>query len=130
PTRTQQRSIAEWIKIFELEDLPSTIKETYLGILKRVRRSQRQDVRHLFQIVAAAERPLTLQEVNIAFHICESPDGSEQGLQLHCEEDFREWIMDVCKGSLAVYDRRVYFIHQTAKDFLLANPGAGETGRP
>ncbi|KAJ4294672.1 hypothetical protein N0V88_004902 [Collariella sp. IMI 366227] len=109
-----------WIDVFK--KLPSTVKEAYFGFLHRVREPQRDDVRRLFQIVIAAARPLTLREVNIALNILDLPKGSTHGLGLQDESCFRSWILDACKYFLDVYNGRVYFIHQTAKDFLLAGP--------
>jgi hypothetical protein len=117
-----------WIEIFKT--LPTTVKEAYVGFLKRVRESQRDDVRRLFQIVLAAARPLTLQEVNTALNIRDLPNGSRHGLGLQNESCFRSWILDACKYFLDVYNGRVYFIHQTAKDFLLAGPGENGHRKP
>ncbi|KAH6617537.1 hypothetical protein F5144DRAFT_624215 [Chaetomium tenue] len=117
-----------WIDIFK--KLPATVKEAYVGFLNRVRECQRGDVRNLFQIVLAAARPLTLQEVNIALNIRDLPNGSKHGLGLQDERCFRSWILDACKYFLDVYNGRVYFIHQTAKDFLLAGPGENGHRKP
>jgi hypothetical protein len=117
-----------WIDIFR--KLPGTVKEAYVGFLNRVREAQRDDVRVLFQIVLAAARPLTLQEVNIALNIRDLPNGSKHGLGLQGESCFRSWILDACKYFLDVYNGRVYFIHQTAKDFLLAGPGENGHRKP
>jgi hypothetical protein len=117
-----------WIQVFK--KLPTTVKEAYLGFLNRVRESQREDVRRLFQIVVAAARPLTLREVNIALNIHDLPNGSKYGLGLQNESCFRSWILDACKYFLDVYNGRVYFIHQTAKDFLLAGPGKNGLRKP
>ncbi|KAK3291539.1 uncharacterized protein B0H64DRAFT_366873 [Chaetomium fimeti] len=117
-----------WIDIFK--KLPATVKEAYVGFLNRVRESQRDDVKSLFRIVLAAARPLTLQEVNIALNIRDLPNGSKHGLGLQDEHCFRNWILDACKYFLDVYNGRVYFIHQTAKDFLLAGPGENGHRKP
>ncbi len=117
-----------WIDVFK--KLPTTVKEAYLGFLSRVREPQRDDVRRLFQIVVAAARPLTLREVNIALNIRDLPNGSKHGLGLQNENCFRSWILDACKYFLDVYNGRVYFIHQTAKDFLLVGPGKKGPRKP
>lgn len=106
-----------WINVFKT--LPTTVKEAYLGFLNRVRECHRDDVRRLFHIVVAAERPLTLRELNIALNIRDCAKGSKHGLGLQDDNSFRSWILDACKHFLDVYNGRVYFIHQTAKDFLL-----------
>ncbi|KAK3305186.1 uncharacterized protein B0T15DRAFT_484882 [Chaetomium strumarium] len=117
-----------WIDIFKT--LPANVKEAYLGFLNRVRENQRDDVRRLFQIILAAARPLTLPEVNIALNIHDLPNGSRFGLGLQDETCFRNWILDACRYFLDVYNGRVYFIHQTAKDFLLAGPGENGHRKP
>ena len=117
-----------WVDVFK--KLPTTVKEAYLGFLDRVRESQQEDVRRLFRIVVAAVRPLTLREVNIALNIRDLPNGSKHGLGLQNESCFRTWILDACKHFLDVHNGRVYFIHQTAKDFLLAGPGKNGLRKP
>ncbi|SPQ26440.1 548b9f0d-7290-4e60-957b-ee2b088f12f2 [Thermothielavioides terrestris] len=117
-----------WVDIFRT--LPATVKEAYVGFLNRVRENQREDVRRLFQIVLAAARPLTVREVNIALNIRDLPNGSQHGLGLQNEGCFRNWILDACKYFLDVYNGRVYFIHQTAKDFLLSGPGENGHSKP
>lgn len=117
-----------WIGIFG--KLPSTVTEAYVGFLNRVRESQRDDVKRLFQILVAAARPLTLRELNIALNIRDLPNGSKHGLGLQDENCFRSWILDACKYFLDVYKGRVYFIHQTAKDFLLASSGENGLRKP
>lgn len=117
-----------WVGIFKT--LPATVKEAYVGFLNRVRESQRDDVRRLFQIVVAAARPLTLREVNIALNVRDLSNGSKHGLGLQGESCFRNWILDACKYFLDVFNGRVYFIHQTAKDFLLSGPGENGHRKP
>lgn len=117
-----------WISVFKT--LPATVKEAYVEFLSRVRDCHREDVRRLFQIVVAAARPLTLREVNIALNIRDCRNGSKYGLGLQDENCFRSWILSACKYFLDVYNGRVYFIHQTAKDFLLEDPDENGLGKP
>ncbi|KAL2186894.1 hypothetical protein L209DRAFT_752688 [Thermothelomyces heterothallicus CBS 203.75] len=118
----------DWIDVFKT--LPANVKEAYVGLLNRVRESQRDDVRRLFQIVLVAARPLTLQEVNLALNIRDLLNGSRHGLGVQNESCFRTWILDACKYFLDVHNGSVYFIHQTAKDFLLAAPGEDGHKKP
>ncbi|KAK0707863.1 hypothetical protein B0H67DRAFT_543167 [Lasiosphaeris hirsuta] len=109
----------DWISSFKT--LPTTVKEAYLKFLGRVRETHRHDVKVMLQIVAASARPLTVRELNIALNIKDCRTGSADGLGLQAEEFFRDWIVDAGRYFLDVYDGRVYFIHQTAKDYLLAD---------
>ncbi|KAK3316963.1 hypothetical protein B0H66DRAFT_605233 [Apodospora peruviana] len=108
----------EWIAVFKT--LPATVKETYLEFLGRIRKVHRNDVRLMLQMVVAATRPLTVWEINTALNIRDCQNGSPNGLGLQTEDAFRDWILDACRFFLDVYNGRVYFIHQTAKDYLLA----------
>ncbi|KAK3998092.1 hypothetical protein QBC44DRAFT_255 [Cladorrhinum sp. PSN332] len=112
-----------WIENFKT--LPTTVTDAYLRFLHRVQESHRVDVRRMFQMVVASARPLTVREINIALNIRDCKDGSKFGLGIQSEDSFRHWILDACKCFLDVYNGRVYFIHQTAKDFLLAEEDSG-----
>ena len=107
----------QWINVFK--SLPATVKEAYAEFLGRVREAHRRDVKLMLQMVVAAARPLTVGEINIALNIRDHKKGSSDGLGLQSEDSFRDWILDACRFFLDVYNGRVYFIHQTAKDFLL-----------
>ncbi|KAK3682948.1 hypothetical protein B0T22DRAFT_297624 [Podospora appendiculata] len=106
-----------WIDIFKT--LPATVKAAYHGFLERVRTSHQNDVRLMLQMVVAAARPLTVRELNIALNIRDCRDGNPNGLGLQDEDAFGDWILDACRYFVDVYHGRVYFIHQTAKDYLL-----------
>ncbi|KAK4223381.1 hypothetical protein QBC38DRAFT_425526 [Podospora fimiseda] len=118
-----------WVENFKT--LPTTVTDAYLRFLHRVQESHRVDVRRMFQMVVASARPLTVREINIALNIRDCKDGSKFGLGLQNEEAFKHWILDACKCFLDVYNGRVYFIHQTAKEFLLAEEGkTGTSAKP
>ncbi|KAK0615242.1 hypothetical protein B0T17DRAFT_620037 [Bombardia bombarda] len=107
-----------WIAIFST--LPATVKETYREFLQDVREVHHNDVRTMLQMVVAAARPLTVREINIALNIRDCKQGNPLGLGLQTEDAFQDWILDACRFFLDIYNGRVYFIHQTAKDYLLA----------
>jgi hypothetical protein len=118
----------DWITSFKT--LPVNAKEAYSKFLARVRESHRNDVKLMLQFVVAATRPLTVREINIALNIRDCANGSPKGLGLQPEEFFRDWILDACRFFLDVYNGRVYFIHQTAKDYLLDGTNDELVGKP
>ncbi|KAK4182454.1 hypothetical protein QBC35DRAFT_457281 [Podospora australis] len=117
-----------WVDSFK--SLPATVTDAYLKFLGRVQESHRDDVRRMLHMVVAAVRPLAVREINIALNIRDCSRGSVYGMGLQNEDCFRDWILDACKGFLDVYNGRVYFIHQTAKEFLLADQGDHEIVKP
>ena len=99
--------------------LPNTIEEAYEAILSKVRDKKR--AQKLLCIVVAAARPLTLKEMNIALAI-EDDYRSYKDLDLDLDNEKRleDTVRHLCGLFVNVIDQKVYLIHQTAKEFLLA----------
>lgn len=100
-----------------LDELPTTVYGAYEHILEQS--PERDDARKLLQIVLAAVRPLTLQEMNIALNISEG-DNSIDDLDLMRDEAFKTYVRNICGLFVGIYDSRIYLLHQTAKEFLLS----------
>ncbi|KAF3087187.1 hypothetical protein TWF706_011259 [Orbilia oligospora] len=96
--------------------LPRTLDEAYEGILSRS--SNPEQAKRLLQIVVAAARPLTLDEMCMALTL---NDGhhSYKDLDLIPEGRFRDDIRDLCGLFVTVLDSRIYLFHHTAKEFLV-----------
>jgi hypothetical protein len=75
-------------------------------------------VRKALCIVLAANRPLTVAEMNIAVNISISSTSIED-LDLEAEDDFRARLRSRCGLFISIYHGKVYFLHQTAGEFLL-----------
>ncbi|PQE14555.1 ankyrin repeat protein [Rutstroemia sp. NJR-2017a WRK4] len=98
-----------------ISTLPESVNGAYEKILSRSR--DRKMVRKALSIVLAAARPLTLAEMNIAVNI----DASiVEGLDIESEEDFQRTLRRWCRLFISVYHGKVYFLHQTAREFLLS----------
>ena len=104
--------------------LPESVNEAYEGIL-----SKSQDdrmVRRALCIVLAANRPLTLAEMNIAINLDASSRSLER-LDLETEEDFKGTLRSWCGLFISIYHGKVYFLHQTAREFLLPELSSSAT---
>jgi hypothetical protein len=66
--------------------------------------------------VIAAARPLSLKEMNVAYAI-ESSDSSD--LQNRLQPSIESTIRGICGLFVKVVDKKFYFVHQTAKEFLI-----------
>ena len=97
--------------------IPESVEAAYTAILNKS--TEKNSARKLLYIVLAATRPLTLDEVNVAMNIQES-DTSYHDLTLWPPSDCEIIIKNMCGLFLSVVDSRVYLIHQTAKEFLIA----------
>ncbi|KAE8359955.1 hypothetical protein BDV27DRAFT_162138 [Aspergillus caelatus] len=104
--------------VFILSDqLPKSVNDAYAKIL-----GKSDDVgmaRKAFCVVLAASRPLTLTEMNIALHL----DLKKDELELESDEDFQVSLRNWCGMLLSVNDKKVFFLHQTAREFLMRENG-------
>ncbi|KAF4770862.1 hypothetical protein HAV15_013230 [Penicillium sp. str.  len=81
------------------KDLPTTVDDVYNSILRKA--TDQAQAKKLLQIIVAATRPLSLDEVGVALAIAE---------ETQCYEDL----------ELQRVDETVFLIHQSAKDFLVS----------
>ncbi|KAH7118969.1 hypothetical protein B0J11DRAFT_492734 [Dendryphion nanum] len=96
--------------------MPKSITQAYEQILSK---SKQQDiVRKVLSIILAAVRPLTLSELNVAMNI-HGETKSFGDLDLEEEADFKSRLRSWCGLFVSIYHGKAYFIHQTAREFLL-----------
>ncbi|PNP55978.1 hypothetical protein THARTR1_03915 [Trichoderma harzianum] len=118
----------EWIeteinnKISEAEirnaisTLPRTVDEAYDKILARS--TDVEETKKLLHIVVAAERPLTLAEMELALAIRQH-HKSYKDLTLRPSDRVSKYIRDLCGLFINITDEKIYLLHQTAKEFLV-----------
>ena len=100
-----------------IKTLPRSVRDAYEQILSRSENAP--DVRKALSIVLAAARPLSLSEMNVAMGISMELE-SLQSLSLEDDADFKDRLRSMCGLFLSIHQKHVYFIHQTAREFLLA----------
>ena len=109
--------------INSLKDLPKGLPQTFRRILHRLRHLTLADPslgRKIFGIVAAAQRPLTLDELGEAISI--TPGDTSWDRSKLINDVLRS--LESC-GSLLVVDEElstVHFAHSSAKEHLLTEP--------
>lgn len=103
-----------------IESLPSTIYESYQRILSERRGSDLQKAKRIFQIMLVAKRPLRVSEMSTIMAL---DDNSCRKAETVSDADhvFREKVRYVCGLLVIVEHNEVYFMHQTVREFLLAN---------
>jgi hypothetical protein len=103
-----------------IESVPSSVEGAYEKILARVAKAQHQKVKLILQIIVGARRPLTVGEMALAL----GPETSKQHRtstsaqieSVHLGKQLRHW----CGLFVFVNQSRIYLIHQTAREFLIA----------
>jgi ankyrin repeat protein len=101
-----------------LETLPMSVNQAYEKILTKSKDPLM--VRKALAIILAANRPLTLSELNVAIEIDETTQSAHD-LELEGEEDFKSRLRSWCGLFVVVHHDKIFFLHQTAREFLLAD---------
>ncbi|KAK7428976.1 hypothetical protein QQZ08_004488 [Neonectria magnoliae] len=108
--------------------LPRSINKAYEQILNKTKEDPmvRTMVRKALSIILAASRPLTLSEMNVAVNI-DYTSQSIHDLDLEDEEDFKTRLRSWCGLFISIHQGSIYFLHQTAREFLLADSASPTT---
>jgi hypothetical protein len=104
--------------------LPKSVNKAYEQILNKSK--DRSMVQKALAIILSATRPLTLSEMSVAMEVDESTTSFED-LDLEQEHDFLSRLRSWCGLFVSVYHGRIYFLHQTAREFLLAELSLSNT---
>ena len=113
-----------------IEAIPSSSHEAYERILSNSTNIDKTN--KLLYFILAAQRPLTLEETNAAIATTEQCTSISE-LELEPEATFQETLRELCGLFVFVSDSRIYLIHQTARESLLAResnrqPASWDTG--
>jgi ubiquitin C-terminal hydrolase/ankyrin repeat protein len=104
--------------------LPKSVHQAYEHILSKSKDCA--TVQKALAIILAATRPLTLSEMSVAMEVDESTKSTDD-LDLEREHDFKSRLRSWCGLFVSVYQGRIYFLHQTAREFLLAEQMSSST---
>ncbi|KAI1325310.1 hypothetical protein F5Y16DRAFT_401470 [Xylariaceae sp. FL0255] len=103
------------------ENLPKTIYQAYEQILGKSQEVPM--VRKALSIILAASRPLSISEMNIALNIDQTVESSED-IDMETDDQFETHLRSWCGLFVSVHHGKVYFIHQTAREFLIPSQSA------
>ncbi|KAI1169653.1 hypothetical protein F4777DRAFT_584691 [Nemania sp. FL0916] len=95
--------------------LPTSVYQAYERILDKSK--DHPMVRKALSIIITATRPLTIMEMNVALNI-DDTTKTISDLDLEAEEDFESRLRDWCGLFISIHHRKVYLLHQTAREFL------------
>jgi ankyrin repeat protein len=104
-----------------VRSLPPTVDKAYEAILSRIDDAEQPQARKLLSIVVAASRPLTLHELNVALTVeLQHKSYDDLRADLDDEERFETTVRNMCGLFVTILDQKIYLIHQTAREFLVA----------
>ena len=102
-----------------INSLPSSVDKAYDSMLSKIGADDQPLARRMFMILLAATRPLTIGEMNIALAI-EDHHRSYYDLDLNNDARFEVSLRHISGLFVSVVSHRVYLIHHTAREFLMA----------
>ncbi|KAJ5183229.1 hypothetical protein N7492_000845 [Penicillium capsulatum] len=111
-----------------IQMIPSSVGEAYEKILNRVPPGQLENVRNALRIIVATRRPLTTTEMAMALGIAihqQSSSAAQAGLDSIW---LGKWLRRVCGLFVFINNSKIYLIHQTAREFLLAKSSSNKIG--
>ncbi|KAK3375667.1 hypothetical protein B0T24DRAFT_698076 [Lasiosphaeria ovina] len=110
------QNLLAWKKL--LVTLPGSVAGAYDQLLSKVDRDSRGSVLTLLHIIYIAARPLTLSEANFAVQVRAKYDVESIDSLGIDDDSFRSWLRRECGFFITEYEGRLFFIHQTAREFL------------
>ncbi|RPA93500.1 hypothetical protein L873DRAFT_1815655 [Choiromyces venosus 120613-1] len=116
---SEEDSREEFINI--VTTAPRDLAELYTKILDKSTKPDK--ARRILNIVVAAARPLTLQEMNVAFKIKREHNSITDLGDL--PEGFERTVKNLCGLFVRVIDSKIYLVHQTAREFLIKGSSSG-----
>lgn len=102
-----------------LTEFPATLDESYESILARSTNPKK--CRMILHLVLAAQRPLTVMELNIALKFTDRGYIAPKEIVEFQEEANFEKTLRACTGNFVTiqFDKTISLLHLTARDFLL-----------
>ncbi|KAL2847309.1 ankyrin repeat-containing domain protein [Aspergillus pseudodeflectus] len=101
------------------EVLALKVYRMYEVILEQVRSEDVKIVRLIFQIIAAARCPLNTRKMGVALGVAGSPISRTLAESAFDQEILKATIRNICGPFVIIKDYDIYFLHETAREFLL-----------
>ncbi|BCS04975.1 uncharacterized protein AKAW2_80776A [Aspergillus luchuensis] len=111
-----------------LQSIPSKVSDAYERILSRSPDEKQTEI--MLQIILAAERPLSLSEMNVALTLALQDAPFESQSQLESDlwpgTNFKNVVENLCGLFVTVRPTGLFFLHQTAREFLVNTKKEGK----
>ena len=108
-----------------LNELPTTLDDTYERALQEISKEKWQHAHRLFQCLVAAIRPLRVEELAEIFAIRFDADGSPGLMEGWRPENPEEALLSACSTLIAIVENEgskiVQFSHFSVKEFLTSD---------
>ena len=112
----------EYILMEIIKALPENVDTAYENILKKTPANKKLILKKVLHIMLVAFRPLSLIEMNVVLSVQETSSGPRYS-NLYPEHSFQTWLRDLCGFFISIVDSKLYFAHQTVREFLIGEEG-------
>ena len=112
----------DYILMDIIKALPDSLDKAYENILNKSTKSKKPVLLKVLHTMLAAFRPLSLVEMNLVLSIRDKSSGPKDN-GLYSEDSFGKWLRDLCGFFVNIVNNKLYFAHQTAREFLIENDG-------
>ncbi|UKZ78904.1 hypothetical protein TrVFT333_006650 [Trichoderma virens FT-333] len=100
-----------WIGFTLLQKIPPGLDSLYEQMVNTLARCDEAEIcKRILAVATVARRPVTLEELIV---LAETPGESDEKSEAVCD------LIGQCGSFLTIRDEVVYFVHQSAKDFLV-----------
>lgn len=104
-------SVRRWQILTKLRAFPPGLDSLYARMMEQIIQSDYADLcRQILAVSSIVRRPISLQELTTLVEMSDDISDDPQSL---------EELIGLCGSFLTLRDQTVYFVHQSAKDFLL-----------
>ncbi|KAK3947157.1 hypothetical protein QBC32DRAFT_97895 [Pseudoneurospora amorphoporcata] len=104
-------SVRKWETLTKLRAFPPGLDSLYARMMEQIIQSNHADLcRQILAVSSIVRRPISLQELTTLVEMSDNISDDPQSL---------EELIGLCGSFLTLRDQTVYFVHQSAKDFLL-----------
>ena len=108
-----------------LDELPTTLYDTYERILRGIPKEKSQDARRLYQCIVAAIRPLRVEELAEIFAIEFDPNEATNLVEGWRPENPEGAVLSACSSLITIINIRgskiVQFSHISVKDYMTSD---------
>ena len=107
------KNVPRWKTLMRLNEFPPGLDSLYQRIVSQIYNSDDADLcKQILAIISTVYRPITLTQISSLVKTLEDMADDHESLVA---------IIKLCGSLLTVRESTIYFIHQSAKEFLLKN---------
>ena len=105
----------------QIDSLPTSVDDAYERILQKINARHKPNAQKVLLVIVGARRPLTIGEMALALGAARAQQSDSLPIQelnkARLQDQIRQW----CGLFVFINHSKIFLIHQTAKEFLLAD---------